>query len=465
MFIPLIRRFFLGVVWALAFLQLHGYLQTKRRRMLTLLFAGAGYCAAVTLGSRRFPETAFALLLVCAVALLDYCIHRFHSPLRALSIVIAYLITLAYYWVLLAIGVYPALLANWTRVPAGVYEGGSALLLPLFCRWRIHRHADRFGQMRALLSMGQSRKLLLCLFLQQTLLYILLSTPYSPQSRTLFLILLPGVAFSLAATHFLLNVGSAISEERRHAMHLEHQRQHDMESIEHRLRSMEQRALANARHDSAFDHELTVTRTEIQSIRRRDAAGLLQSPFPTTGLPLLDSQLKLCQQRCAAQGIELSLFVRADLHRLPSGQAISLEALRRVVGILTDNAFHALTRPPRMDGGVIHLSIGIVDGCYCLEVADNGPPFTAAVLQNIGAEGNTTGGNGFGIPDLLEAIDPCRASFIIEELSTSRPLLTKAITLRFDGRNRRIVYTGRPELLRLPRNPYGFLYTQKTKGC
>jgi hypothetical protein len=86
------------------------------------------------------------------------------------------------------------------------------------------------------------------------------------------------------------------------------------------------------------------------------------------------------------------------------------------------------------------------------------------VLRRLGAPGNTQGGSGLGIPDLLEMLAPCQASVLLQEYGEDPTRMTKSLLIQFDGQGRRAVFTRRQALLRQERNVYGFVFISPEKG-
>lgn len=248
---------------------------------------------------------------------------------------------------------------------------------------------------------------------------------------------------------------------------IKHPDKHDSEVINHRLNEVERYALSSNRVDSELAHELSAVKIEVDEIAQRNnergrAALLASGPLPSTGIPLLNSHLQIFQGQCVMAGIESTVFVETDLRSMSKKEHVPMEVLRRIVETLSDNALEAFSGS-HTSADAIHIIIGYKDG-YCIEVLDNAPPFPLKVLRNIGAECNTLGGNGSGIPDLIDAITPYKASFILEELSESRSQLTKSIMVRFDGRSQRLVLTKRSLLLRQQDNMQGFHFVDRSES-
>ena len=217
------------------------------------------------------------------------------------------------------------------------------------------------------------------------------------------------------------------------------------------------------RADAEAGPELALAQEELTALQAALAAPG-QKSLPSSGLLTLDRQLRDFDKQCAARQTAFELIVSASPRPLAHLPGLSLAALQKLIGVLTDNALACLQRPDRPDFGKIQLILGQSGGCYRIEIADNGPPFPLAVLRRLGAAGNTQGGSGLGFPDLLETLSPCKASVWIQEYGKDPALMTKSLFIQFDGLGRRAVVTRRQALLRQGRNVYGFVFIPPEKG-
>lgn len=247
--------------------------------------------------------------------------------------------------------------------------------------------------------------------------------------------------------------------------------QTEISSQAHRQKHLSQSAAAWAeelgrirtRADAEAGLELALAQEELTALQAALAAPG-QKSLPSSGLLTLDRQLRDFDKQCAARQTAFELIVSASPRPLAHLPGLSLAALQKLIGVLTDNALACLQRPDRPDFGKIQLILGQSGGCYRIEIADNGPPFPLAVLRRLGAAGNTQGGSGLGFPDLLETLSPCKASVWIQEYGKDPALMTKSLFIQFDGLGRRAVVTRRQALLRQGRNVYGFVFIPPEKG-
>lgn len=345
------------------------------------------------------------------------------------------------------------------------------LVIPVFCMiFQYFRKKKAFDHIIHAAENSLAISVFMCQTVISLSMYFILYNPYQPLFRKYYIIALLALSASEICIFLLSHLMSSYRKIASDIVHDNHSRKHDIESLERRLEKMERRSFtASASDMSEFSDEIAVTREELREIIDREQkqarASLLASiSLPTTGMPVLDSQISIFFEKCVQADVELNLYVRSSLLDFARQETISLEVLRRVVGILADNALAAFPPSDAPSADTIHILMGYKGGSYCIEVLDNAPPFSSRILREIGAMGNTTNGTGYGIPDLLSAIIPYRASFIIRELSDRRTQLTKSIMIRFDGHGHRVVVTNHPSLLRLKQNDYGFVFINQEQG-
>lgn len=159
-------------------------------------------------------------------------------------------------------------------------------------------------------------------------------------------------------------------------------------------------------------------------------------PVSATGLYLLDEQLADYRREAIDKDVDLFISVQDPVAPLVENGVITQIRLQRLIGDLMRNAFNAIDRRPSGPRGQILLLLGLTaDGCYEIDVCDNGAPFPAWVLENLGVRGTTTGGTGNGMADIFDTLALCKASFTLQKESEGQ-LYTKHITISFDGTGR-----------------------------
>ncbi|SCJ78962.1 Uncharacterised protein [Anaerotruncus sp. 2789STDY5834896] len=159
-------------------------------------------------------------------------------------------------------------------------------------------------------------------------------------------------------------------------------------------------------------------------------------PVSATGLYLLDEQLADYRREAIDKDVDLFISVQDPVAPLVENGVITQIRLQRLIGDLMRNAFNAIDRRPSGPRGQILLLLGLTaDGCYEIDICDNGAPFPAWVLENLGVRGTTTGGTGNGMADIFDTLALCKASFTLQKESEGQ-LYTKHITISFDGTGR-----------------------------
>lgn len=158
----------------------------------------------------------------------------------------------------------------------------------------------------------------------------------------------------------------------------------------------------------------------------------------SSGIPALDAlfteYLALAQQN----GVRFFAVCHAPLNPLTEAGVLHLNDLYRLFADLLENAFKAVfvADAPKM----VSVYLGVnQNGFYEADFYDSGAPFSKAVLSRLGERGNTTGGTGNGLADILEILRYSGGSMRIESCSAVTRGYTKVIKVIFDG-NGEITY-------------------------
>lgn len=166
-----------------------------------------------------------------------------------------------------------------------------------------------------------------------------------------------------------------------------------------------------------------------------------------TGLPLLDELLHHMDGVAIENGIILAVHFSVLLNDFVPA-AISEEDLVHTVDDLLKNAYKStLTHEKRL----VQLQFFKLGKHFVVEVADNGIPFEARSLVNMGLEALTTyeDGSGIGLMDIWGTKEKYRATYHLDEYETSTPF-SKKISLIFDKKNRFSILTSRKnEILKI----------------
>lgn len=151
----------------------------------------------------------------------------------------------------------------------------------------------------------------------------------------------------------------------------------------------------------------------------------------STGVPSIDSLLAYMLQKAKEQQIEFNVLLSGSVKYLIEN-IVTEQDVNTLLADLIDNAIIA-TRTGVTKNILAHL--GIADNCYFISIYDNGTPFSAETIKNIGLKRTTThageGGSGIGLMTAYEIMVKYKASFVIEELEDN-VLYTKQVSVCFD---------------------------------
>lgn len=99
------------------------------------------------------------------------------------------------------------------------------------------------------------------------------------------------------------------------------------------------------------------------------------------------------------------------------------------------NAFRSIEK--REDGtGNILLVMGVIGDVLQIDIYDDGVPFPLFILDEFGKRGNTEGGTGNGLTDMLELLEKHQATYQLTEYERE-DTFTKGISIIWDGKNGR----------------------------
>lgn len=157
--------------------------------------------------------------------------------------------------------------------------------------------------------------------------------------------------------------------------------------------------------------------------------------FPDTGLGVLDEQIRLYGKEAAEKGINLDVFVNAPMaEALKEHKILELHFLT-LVGDLMRNAFRAVEKNEKKAGNIL-LAMGYVDERLEIEIHDDGTPFPMHILDEFGKRGNTEGGTGYGLADIVGFLERYQGTFQLTEYKSDSGF-TKGIRIAMDGQNGR----------------------------
>jgi len=185
-----------------------------------------------------------------------------------------------------------------------------------------------------------------------------------------------------------------------------------------------------------------------QQLKENGKEDLQLKNFCSTGLTVLDHQLKGYQMEAIDRGVNLDIYVQAPINDIIKRNNIDQLKLQRAVGDLIRNAFRVMINEKRSSrtNGHILLIIGCqYEGILEIAVVDNGAQFPLHVIEAFGKRGVTTGGTGNGLADLVEFAEETKATICVEEFDGKTDSFTKKISMIFDKQRENIFISPRWE--------------------
>lgn len=157
--------------------------------------------------------------------------------------------------------------------------------------------------------------------------------------------------------------------------------------------------------------------------------------FPATGIYLLDEQIQVYNTEAGKKGIQFDVFVSEPLSDVLKQRKIKELDFLRLIGDLMRNAFRSIEK--KKDGtGNILLVMGVIGDILQIDIYDDGVAFPLFILDEFGKRGNTEGGTGNGITDMLELLEKHKATYQLTEYE-KEDTFTKGISIIWDGKNER----------------------------
>ena len=168
--------------------------------------------------------------------------------------------------------------------------------------------------------------------------------------------------------------------------------------------------------------------------------------IPSANIHSMDALFKYFAGIFASHDIDFNLMISGSIVHMVE-TVIGKGKLETMIGDHLQDALIAVKASDNATGRVLAM-IGEADGCYEFSVQDNGIPFEVDTLIKLGAERVTThqenGGSGIGFMTTFETMKECGASLIIHE-NPPGSSYSKTVTIRFDGENRYVIETYRPD--------------------
>lgn len=160
-----------------------------------------------------------------------------------------------------------------------------------------------------------------------------------------------------------------------------------------------------------------------------------EKSFPSTGIHILDEQIQLYGKEAAEKSINFDVFVGAPLPEIFKERHIKELDFLRLIGDLVRNAFRAIEKSEKAKGSIL-LVIGCIDDIFQIDIYDDGAPFPLFILNGFGKRGNTQGGTGNGIADMLDFLEQHQATYQLTEYGEGATF-SKGISIIWNGKNGR----------------------------
>ncbi len=157
--------------------------------------------------------------------------------------------------------------------------------------------------------------------------------------------------------------------------------------------------------------------------------------FPATGIYLLDEQIQVYNTEAGKKGIQFDVFVSEPLSDVLKQRKIKELDFLRLIGDLMRNAFRSIEKKEDGTGNIL-LVMGVIGDILQIDIYDDGVAFPLFILDEFGKRGNTEGGTGNGITDMLELLEKHKATYQLTEYG-KEDTFTKGISIIWDGKNER----------------------------
>lgn len=174
--------------------------------------------------------------------------------------------------------------------------------------------------------------------------------------------------------------------------------------------------------------------------------------LPLTNIPEIDDMFKYMRQECVKNNIDFKLKLETDIHHLVN-KIIPINKLETLIGDHIRNAIIAVNSSDNPYKSILVI-IGRKNKNYELCIYDSGIEFEIETLEKLGKERVTThektGGSGIGFMTTFATLKECKASLIIKEKHEMKNNdYTKAVIIKFDGKNEYKVSSYREEKIKI----------------
>lgn len=204
--------------------------------------------------------------------------------------------------------------------------------------------------------------------------------------------------------------------------------------------------------NTEFANELSVILKETKDASKNFAkeVEIKNNKLPLTNNVGIDNMFKYMREEARKKDINFDFKLNTSINPLLEN-AISKDKFETLIGDHLKDAIIAVNASENSYKSIL-VTLGIIDGIYEFSIYDTGIEFEIETLLKLGQEQVTThkeeGGSGIGFMTTFETLKECKASLIIEEYNPETTNYTKAVIIRFDGKNKYKICSYRAEKIK-----------------
>lgn len=204
--------------------------------------------------------------------------------------------------------------------------------------------------------------------------------------------------------------------------------------------------------NTEFADELSVILDETKEASKNFAKEVETNinKLPLTNNVGIDNMFKYMQEEARKKDINFDLKLNTSINPLLEN-IISKDKFETIIGDHLKDAIIAVDNSSNSYKSIL-VTLGLIEGNYEFSIYDTGIEFEIDTLVKLGKEQVTThkdeGGSGIGFMTTFETLNECKASLVIEEYNPETTNYTKAVIIRFDGKNEYKIYSYRAEKIK-----------------
>lgn len=201
-----------------------------------------------------------------------------------------------------------------------------------------------------------------------------------------------------------------------------------------------------------FANEISVILEETKDASQNFAKEVetKSNKIPLTNNVGIDNMFKYMQEEARKKEINFDLKLNTSINSLLES-IITKDKFETLIGDHLKDAIIAIDASSNSYKSIL-VTLGLIDGNYEFTIYDTGIEFEIDTLLKLGQEQVTThkeeGGTGIGFITTFETLKECKASLIIEEYNPEATNYTKAVIIRFDGKNEYRICSYRAEKIK-----------------